>query len=88
MRDNARRTIVTERLLLANQCKILEKLYPSDADHYAARREALERGYTLEYSSVFRNHLRTRIEQRPLPLGHGRTRHVCITSEQLLRIER
>jgi uncharacterized protein YfbU (UPF0304 family) len=38
-----------ERLTLSNQYKILEALYPEDAEHYSLKREAIERGYELEY---------------------------------------
>jgi len=38
-----------ERWILVNQCLILEKLYPDDAEDYARTREALEHGYELEY---------------------------------------
>ncbi len=39
----------TERLLLANQYLILEKLCPEEAESYAKWREALESGYQLHY---------------------------------------
>ena len=58
---------IAERLILANQCKILEKLYPSDAEYYSASREALERGFTLEYPSVF-----GAISERQLSRDHCR----------------
>lgn len=38
-----------ERLMLSNQYKILEALYPKEAKDYARRREAIERGYELNY---------------------------------------
>lgn len=41
-----------ERLIIANQLKILEKLYPEEADYYAKNRKALEEGYGLHYSSL------------------------------------
>ncbi len=41
-----------ERLFLANQCQILEKLYPNQAESIAYQREAVEEGYELEYSSI------------------------------------
>lgn len=44
-----------ERLQLANQFKILEKLYPEDAEHYAASGEIVEHGYSIEYGDVFSN---------------------------------
>lgn len=42
-----------ERLQLANQFKILEKLYPDEAVDYAASREIVERGYSIQYNDVF-----------------------------------
>ena len=42
-----------ERLQLVNQFEILEKLNPDDADHYAAKREIIEKGYTIRYEDVF-----------------------------------
>jgi len=39
----------TERWTLANQCKILETLYPDEAEVYAGYRRVLERGYELRY---------------------------------------
>ncbi len=39
-----------ERLMLSNQYRILEKLYPDEADGYEKARLVLERGYTLHYS--------------------------------------
>lgn len=38
-----------ERIILSNQCKILEKLYPDEAAYYAETREALESGYERHY---------------------------------------
>ena len=42
-----------ERLQLVNQFEILEKLYPELAEDYAAKREIVERGYTIQYDDVF-----------------------------------
>lgn len=39
----------TERWMLANQYRILEALYPDEADAFAEAREALESGYELHY---------------------------------------
>lgn len=41
-----------DRLLLANQYRILEKLYPGEADHFANARKAVEQGYVLEYKTL------------------------------------
>lgn len=38
-----------ERWILANQCRILEKLYPDEAQRYAKDRQALAGGYELHY---------------------------------------
>jgi uncharacterized protein len=38
-----------DRLIIANQLLILEKLYPQEADYYAKHREAIESGYKLHY---------------------------------------
>lgn len=43
----------TERLILSNQYRILEALYPDEADYFAQRREAVESGYELSYHTVF-----------------------------------
>jgi uncharacterized protein YfbU (UPF0304 family) len=42
----------TERWILANQFRILEKLYPDEADSYAKSRETLECGYELHYRDL------------------------------------
>lgn len=41
-----------ERLTLANQLKILEALYPDEADYYRTSRIALEEGYALHYEEL------------------------------------
>jgi uncharacterized protein len=41
-----------ERLLLANQYLILEKLYPNEADRYAQFRKALQNGYVQAYGEL------------------------------------
>jgi uncharacterized protein len=38
-----------ERLMLSNQLKILEKLYPEEASSYSEQRTAIENGYSLHY---------------------------------------
>jgi uncharacterized protein YfbU (UPF0304 family) len=38
-----------ERFTLSNQFKILEALYPSDAEYYRNHRKAIEEGYELHY---------------------------------------
>lgn len=42
----------SERLILANQCKILEALYPKEATLYAEHREILERGFASHYEEI------------------------------------
>lgn len=44
-----------ERLLLANQYRILEKLYPQEADDLAVRRKAIESGWELQIDGLFRD---------------------------------
>jgi uncharacterized protein len=41
-----------ERWILANQCRILAKLEPEDADRHDTVVEALERGYVREYDHL------------------------------------
>lgn len=42
-----------ERLVLANQYRILERLYPEEADYYEANRKAIESGFELHYEDCF-----------------------------------
>ena len=44
-----------ERLIISNQFKILEKLYPEEAEYYSKNRKALENGYKLHYQWIFEN---------------------------------
>jgi uncharacterized protein YfbU (UPF0304 family) len=44
-----------ERLMLANQYRMLEVLVPDEADSYARYREALEWGYEAEYEGIAKN---------------------------------
>lgn len=44
-----------DRLIIANQLKILEKLYPDEADYYAKHRKAIEDGYKLHYNWLVEN---------------------------------
>lgn len=46
---------LTERVIIANQFKILEKLYPDEAKYYAIQRKALEAGYKLHYADIVEN---------------------------------
>ncbi len=41
-----------ERWILSNQFRILEALYPDEAEELAYRRRALENGYELEYTWI------------------------------------
>ncbi len=45
----------TERLILANQYRILEVLDPKEAEGYSNHRIALEDGYALNFSDAFQN---------------------------------
>lgn len=42
-----------DRLILSFQLKILEKLYPEEAEYYAQNRKAIEEGYALHYDWLF-----------------------------------
>ncbi|MDW0116233.1 YfbU family protein [Sporosarcina thermotolerans] len=42
-----------ERLMLSNQFKILEGLYPKEKKNYELNRKALEEGYSLHYNGAF-----------------------------------
>lgn len=46
-----------ERLLLSNQMRILEALYPQDAEQIAISREAVERGYEMLYEWEIMEHI-------------------------------
>lgn len=41
-----------ERLIIANQFKILEKLYPEEAGYYSNERKAIENGYKFHYEEI------------------------------------
>ena len=41
-----------ERVIISNQLKILEKLYPDEADYLAQQRKAIENGYALHYGLI------------------------------------
>ena len=45
----------TERLILANQYRILEELEAKEAERYRNHRIALEEGYALHFSDAFQN---------------------------------
>jgi uncharacterized protein len=53
-----------DRLMLSNQYKILEALYPDEADSYASARDIVENGYELSYDSIV-GHL----DPDPMPEG-------------------
>jgi len=42
----------TERVILANQYRLLEVLVPDEADYFAQRREIVEKGYAIHYSEI------------------------------------
>lgn len=46
---------MAERLIVSNQLRILEKLYPDEAERLAESRVAVERGYEGYYWSVFQH---------------------------------
>jgi uncharacterized protein YfbU (UPF0304 family) len=41
-----------DRWMLSNQYRILEALYPNEAEEYAHIRDAIESGYELEYEQI------------------------------------
>lgn len=41
-----------DRLIISNQLKILEKLYPDEASYYSTQRKAIENGYKLHYDDL------------------------------------
>jgi uncharacterized protein len=41
-----------DRLIISNQLKILEKLYPDEASYYSAQRKAIENGYKHHYDDL------------------------------------
>ena len=41
-----------ERVIISNQLKILEKLYPDEADEYANRRKAIDQGFKIYYIDI------------------------------------
>jgi uncharacterized protein YfbU (UPF0304 family) len=55
-----------ERLLLINQHRILEKLYPQDAAAHAHTRDALERGFPISYPAEIDEALSEREAQEVL----------------------
>ena len=61
----------TERWLLANQYRILEALYPDEADSYARKRRVLEDGYELHYRWIAE-----RIYEPPDTMTEGECREV------------
>ena len=38
-----------ERYFLSNQLRIMETLFPNEADDFAVQREAIEQGYSFVY---------------------------------------
>lgn len=43
---------IKERFLIANQLKILEKLYPEEKENYESNRKAIEYGFELHYDWI------------------------------------
>ena len=50
MADNDFKLTTLDRLVLSNQYRILEALYPDEAETLAIRREAIENGYEILYA--------------------------------------
>jgi uncharacterized protein len=44
---------MTERLILRNQYRILEKLYPNESESYSQFQRILESGYEMHYLEMF-----------------------------------
>ncbi|WEA46827.1 YfbU family protein [Priestia aryabhattai] len=44
-----------ERLIISNQFKILEKLYPEEKEYYEVDRKAIEEGYEIHYEEIIGN---------------------------------
>ncbi|MED4135734.1 YfbU family protein [Priestia megaterium] len=44
-----------ERLIISNQFKILEKLYPEEREYYEVDRKAIEQGYEIHYEEIIGN---------------------------------
>jgi uncharacterized protein YfbU (UPF0304 family) len=57
----------TERLILTNQYRILEKLFPSESESYSQFQKILENGYQLHYCEIFQN-----INEEPMPREQSR----------------
>ena len=63
MADNTPSSLNTlERLHLANQFSILERLDPDQKDHWAMCRKVIESGYTIMYGEVFQ-HINSELER-------------------------
>ena len=52
-----------ERVMIYNQFKILEKLYPDEAESYAERAEVVENGYELHYDWIFEHIGEERVDE-------------------------
>jgi len=65
---------ITERLLLANQCKILAKLYPDNAGEYNLKTEIVEAGHIDLYDELFSR------------IGEGTSREVSEETHDILNM--
>jgi uncharacterized protein YfbU (UPF0304 family) len=72
-----------ERYFLSNQLRILEALYPDEAERFAVQREALEQGYELAYN-IGMDHIHDETES----LSNEESREVWETMDMFLSIDR
>jgi uncharacterized protein YfbU (UPF0304 family) len=68
MNDDPLKLTRVERWILSNQYKILEQIFPNEADYYREARKAIESGYELEYE---------RLAERIYADKHGLTTEEC-----------
>src|SRR3546814_8285721 len=57
MADDAPKLSRKERLFLSNQMRILEALYPEEAQYISTQRVAVERGYEFLYDFELMSHI-------------------------------
>src|SRR3546814_2004917 len=57
MADDSPKLIRKERLFLSNQMRILEALYPEEAQYISTQRVAVERGYEFLYDFELMSHI-------------------------------
>lgn len=75
MNDDPLKLTRVERWILSNQYKILEQIFPKEADYYREARKAIDSGYELEYE---------RLAERIYTDKHGLTTEECREVVQIL----